>query len=184
MNWKISPRLAFLLTQSASLVDSAKAKMPATPEAANYRNLQAEFTEIIVAATNSAKRVEDLVRLEMALQEMDKDLAHTEQERGSIDKAQTAYRELAHTLDQMRNSPEEYLKANLSISSQDVMKMPDVRGPMKIRGNKARLRNRAMFSTEEDGNFWTARVGAADRTESLLRALHRDVITDTQKENP
>ena len=162
MKKSISPRLAHSLWVSASEVDKAKARMRATPEAANYRAKQEELTKIIMTAMNEAKHVEDLVYLEMTLQEMDKDLAQTEQERGSIAKAQTAYKELLRTINQMRRSPDEYLEANLSISSQDVTKMPDVRGPMKIRGNKARLQNRAMFSTEEDGNFWTARVGAAD----------------------
>ncbi len=171
----IAPSLAGILFSITSRVAEAREKMRATPEAAKYREEQEEFTKAIMRATESAKRVEDLIYLEMALQEMDRAQAQTEQETGSINKAQTAYQELLHTVDQMRRSPEEYFEANLSISSQEPEKMPDVRGSAKIRGNLARLQNRAMFANEEDRSVWEARISLAHKMNSMLKTMHKDL---------
>ncbi len=133
---------------------------------------------------DSAKCVEDLVFLEIALQEMDRAQAQTEQEKGSIDKAQSDYQELVHAIDQMRATPAEYLKANLSITSKNITKMPDVRGPAKIKSNLARLHNRAMFSNEEDRNVWDARIAVAHRTISILQELHEELTADAEQEGP
>lgn len=179
----ISPRLARRLSISAAKVATAKTEMRATPQARKYRSEQEALVAIIQNAMNSAKRVEDLIQLEMTLQEMDRDQAFTEQEQGSIDKAQTAYREIVHTVEQMRRSPEEYIRANLSITSQNIAKMPDVRGPMKIRGNLARLQNRAMFAPEEDRQVWDARVSLANRTEGMLKELHKTLIAECEKKD-
>ena len=149
--------------------------MRATPQAKEYREKQEILAQRILKAVNTAKRIEDLVYLEMALQEMDREQAQTEQEQGSIDKAQRDYRELVHAIDQMRTAPNEYMKANLSITSQNITKMPEARGPAKIRGNLVRLQNRAMFSNEEDRKVWDARIALAGKTASLLQELHKNL---------
>ncbi len=184
MKYGINPRLASTLLKNANRVAKAKAKMRATPQAEKYREEQELLAQRILKAMDAARRVEDLVYLEMLLQEMDRELAHTEQEQGSIDKAQIAYRELVYTIEQMRRAPEEYLKANLSISSRDMRKMPDVRGPAKIKSNLARLHNRAMFSNEEDRNVWDARIAVAHRTISILQELHEELTADAEQEGP
>lgn len=175
----IAPSLAQSLAATAANVAEAKTEMRATPEAAKYREEQGKLVAKITAATNSAKRIEDLIFLEMALQKMDMAQAQTEQEIGSIQKAQTAYQELLRTVDQMRRSPEEYSEANLSISSQEPEKIPDVRGPAKLRSNLARLQNRAMFATEEDRGVWEARVGLAHATGNIIKTMHKDALKAT-----
>ncbi len=183
MRSKINPRRARSLFLKSSDVIEAKRKMRETPQAKRYREEQEKFTRQILTAMDSAKTVEDLVYLEMALQEMDRDYAQTELENSSIDKAQRDYAEIVHAIEQMRTSPDAYLKANLSISSRDIMKMPDVRGPIKIRSNEARLQNRTMFATEEDRKVWDARIAAAHRTNSMLKELHKELVADsTQKD--
>jgi hypothetical protein len=175
-------RLAHSLLMNVADADAAREIMRATPEAEEYRKEQEKLTAQILKAMDSAKRVEDLVFLEMTLQNFDRSQAHTEQDQASIDKAQSDYAELVHAIDQMRTSPDEYMKANLSISSRDILKMPDVRGPAKIKGNLARLQTRAMFATEEDQKVWDARIAVANKTSSMLRTLHKNLATKFERE--
>ncbi len=72
MRSKINPRRARSLFLKSSDVIEAKRKMRETPQAKRYREEQEKFTRQILTAMDSAKTVEDLVYLEMALQEMDR----------------------------------------------------------------------------------------------------------------
>lgn len=138
---------------------------------------------IIISSAGKAATVEQLTWQEMALQSLDVLMAHSEQDRAGIRNAQRDYMQVIKTVEQMRQSPQEYFRANESLKETggDFKKMPRSRGLQQIQGNKARMQNRASFTPEEQQAIWQARITLAEKTEASLRELHNTLVIDHER---
>lgn len=144
-----------------------------------------EFAEFILGKIEQAEEIEDLIRFEMLLQKNDILIAQTDSDRQSIKNAQKEYRQLIITIGQMREDPDGYFLANLSLKETDgdFRKLPKSRGPQQINANRARLQNRAMFSGDDQRAIWEARVAMAVRTVYLLLELHKKLVARRERDD-
>jgi hypothetical protein len=87
------------------------------------------------------------------------------------------------TIEQMRRSPAEYFKANLSSpeAGGDFKKMPRSRGLKQIDGNITRLQGRDSFGDEHTRPVWEARIAMAGKTKSMLKTLHNNLAANYER---
>jgi hypothetical protein len=179
-NNNINAGIAKKLVMAASKADLAKNKARQTPEAREAREKQEQLAQLIAQSAESAKTVEDLIYIERSLQDIDTLQAVTPHDQTGIANAKREYRQIADTVDQMRRAPDEYFKANQSMKETggDFKKIPRSRGLQQISGNKARLQNRASFAVADERKVWEARIALADKTEGMVKTLHRNLAAN------
>jgi hypothetical protein len=137
----------------------------------------------ILERMDRAGRVEDLIRQEMVLQKMDLLAAQSEQDRKSIDCARLDYRQIDASIRQMRRNPDEYFRGNMAMREigGDFRRFPRSRGLRQLAANRARFRDRAAFLPGSESVIWYARVRLADKTEVMLRKLHRELAESFER---
>jgi hypothetical protein len=152
-----------------------------------YKVAMAASDKIVAAIhegiKSAAGRIEALIKQESMLQGADITLSKTPEEKTAVKNAMTEYRSLAEVVSQMRRTPDEYIKANVSMKAarMDPAKQPRERGLNQIDGNIIRCKNRALHATDDMRQVWEARVVLAKETRKALRALHRSVVTDFER---
>ncbi len=138
----------------------------------------------IIAETERATEIEDLLELEMMYQDLDAYFAASDADLNSISIAQAEYQQVMNTIRQMRRSPVEYLEGNRSArKTHGNLRIIDrTKALEQIQGNKTRLRNRADFASLEWRDMWKARGGLANKTERMYRALHNKLVDDYERD--
>lgn len=161
----------------------AAEKVRLSREAKKAAKRNEELAIFILQKTEESVNIEDLIQLESALQEYDILTAQSPADRQSIKNAQRDYGQLVALVKQMRKDPEAYFLANESIkeTNGDYRKLPKVRGPQQISGNKTRLQNRAAFVPTDQRGVWEARIQLASRTEAMLRTLHKSLAANHER---
>ncbi len=141
-----------------------------------------ELVDRIVAATDKAKTIEDLIHYEMVLQKLDLLSATSQRDKASVKNAQSDYRQLSETVAQMRETPAEYFRANIAFrgTGGDFRKLPKGR-VQHITINIARLQERAAFAYDDEQSVCRARI--ALKTISLLRAMHEKLVKSREDGN-
>lgn len=165
----------FVLGDASALAAEKARKTTAARRAIKQNEL---FASEILQAIAQATTIEQLIRHEQALQTIDARSAVSDADRNSILIAKKEYEQLSGTVEQMRRSPGDYIRTNLTIkeSKSDYRIMPRSRGLQQISANRARLQNRAAFTQPDQKAIWDARIKLAAKTESMLKTLHNSVV--------
>lgn len=180
MSRSLDPTLAKILTFLAAESKQAEAAMLQSAKGRENKRKKRKFAEAILKAMEDATTVEELVYTELFLQSLDRENAVTTKDKTSVANARREYAQIVETIEQMRQSPAEYFKANLSLQETggDFRKMPRSRGLKQINGNITRLQGRDSFSDAYNRLLWMARIALARKTASMLRALHKTLVTN------
>lgn len=168
---------------TGSVIIDATAVALKTPAALLMIEITNQLAEEIREVIKNAVSVEQLIRQEQVLQQVDELSAQTEGDRASVKFAKTDYVQLSLIVRQMLGDPEAYILNNVMIKETraDYRKQPKSRGPQQIRANKERLADRAAFSPKELREIWNARIELADKTEAMLRELHDSVVANQEE---
>ncbi len=185
MNRSLDSRLVSKLTALTAESNSAEADMLQSAKGRKTKNKKEALANTILKAMEDAKAVEELVYAELFLQTLDKEEAVTAKDKAGVENARRDYAQIVETIEQMRKSPAEYFKANLSIQETggDFRKMPRSRGLKQISGNIARLQGRDSFADAHNRLVWTARIAMARKTASMLKALHNHLAESVARDS-
>lgn len=171
----------FILT-GGSILDATEIALK-TPEAQRMIEITNQLAVDIRNIIKTATSVEQLIRQEQILQQVDELSAQTEGDKASIKFAKTDYEQLALIVQQMLHKPNEYILNNKTIKETraNYRKQPKSRGPQQIRANKERLSDRASFLPKELRSVWNARIELAEKTEALLHELHDSIVLNYEQ---
>lgn len=158
-------------------------KMRRTPEAKKAERAGCDLANRICKAAEKAESIEDLIHYEMVLQKLDLLSAKSPRDKSSVENAQRDYRQLSETIGQMRENPAEYFRANISFRDTrgDFRKLPKGR-IQHISINVARMQDRAAFAAEDDQSVCEARIKLAGKTIAMLRAMHKELVEERERE--
>jgi hypothetical protein len=120
----------------------------------------------------------------MLHQKLDKHIAVSKADLHSIAIAHVEYLQVMDTVTLMRRNPVGYLESNRSArkTRRDLRIIDKSKALEQIQGNKTRLRNRTNFASSEWIDIWKARIGLADKTEKMYRALHNKLVDDYERD--
>lgn len=182
MNGSLNSKMGREFLRLTSHSDELQEEMRQTPEALKAIEARHELAKGILEAVDNARRIEDLIQYEMMLQRLDIPSAQSQQDKTGVENAQRDYEQLARTVEQLHRNPEEYFLANIALKDTggDFRKLPRGR-VQQIHSNIARLRNRASFALDEERGVWDARVKLAEKTEEMLRTLHKNKARDYER---
>lgn len=126
--------------------------------------------------------INSLIRQEMALQSVDRKLATTKDQIASIETAQRDYRQLCVYVGEMRREPLAYLRMAMGQPNTkgDYRVVPDSFGLKQLRSNRTRLKNRAIFASEDQRPILDARIKLARRSIARLKLAH-EKLTEKHK---
>ncbi len=183
MNHREDDQDGLLLTKSEVLVTATVAYAERALELDVVKRLfelRQQLAHEIISETERAVEIEKLIELEMLYQRLDKYFAVSKPDLSSIDAARIGYLQIAETVRLMRRAPAAYMASNISAyeTKMNPRKIDKTKALKQIWANKTRLQNRANFASSDWRDIWKARIGLADRTETMYRALHKKLAED------
>lgn len=139
-----------------------------------------KMTAAILNVSKKGKTVEELIKYETTLQKADRliNITPTANEEAYMKSAEAGYKMISAAVEQMREDPAAYFKANASLKEvgDDYKKFPTSRLSTHINANVQRLRNRAIDLLEPQKILLEARVALAKATLGKLKELHNTVV--------
>ncbi len=180
MNRKTNP---LIVLASNFAIDQGKLEQ--TAEYANLMGYAKKMTAAILDAAIKGKTVEELIKFEISLQAADRIMNKnpTANEHAYMKSAEAGYKMITAAVDQMRDDPAGYFKANASLKEvgDDYKKFPTSRLSTHLNANVQRLRNRVIDLPEPQKMILEARVALAKATLSKLKDLHNQVVKDRDR---